>query len=130
MATNKVQNGNTVDWTNATGDPVTSGSVVTLGDYGVGIATVDIANAAVGSVDTQGVYRLPKHEDTAFAQGAAVYYNTDTDLCVTAPGEDVVFAGFAWRAAAGSGGPEVVDVKLAPFGVDPAIADAAFDESE
>lgn len=128
MATNKTQNGNVIDWTNGMSADVGVGSVVVVGDYGVGIATVNIADGAVGAVDTQGVYRLPKHENTAFTQGAAVYFNTSTNLCVVEAGENVVFAGFAWRAAAGSGGPVVVDVKLAPFGDDPAIAAAAFGE--
>lgn len=74
MANNRVfENGRYVAWTNNTGTAVVSGQAVIFDGVGrIGVAQVDIANGATGTVDTEGVYDLPK--DTAadvFTKGLA-----------------------------------------------------------
>ncbi|HYE40089.1 MAG TPA: DUF2190 family protein, partial [Ramlibacter sp.] len=48
-ATNYSHEGRVIDWVNGTGADVTSGSVVKMGNV-LGVALVDIANGATGSV--------------------------------------------------------------------------------
>ncbi|MFA5057998.1 MAG: DUF2190 family protein [Opitutaceae bacterium] len=71
---NYVREGGSFPWTNATGSTVTSGSLINLTDR-VGVAGADIANGAVGTVHTKGVFKLAK-DTTVFAAGADVDWDT------------------------------------------------------
>jgi predicted RecA/RadA family phage recombinase len=77
MATNKVQDNGVKEWTNA-GSAVSSGGVVVAGNM-IGIALVDIANGASGSVDfTPGrVFSgVPKVTAAVFVVGEKLIWDT------------------------------------------------------
>lgn len=59
MATNYVQTGSVLDYSNDTGADIASGDVVVMGSL-VGVAITDIADGELGAVSVEGVWRLPK----------------------------------------------------------------------
>ena len=79
MATNYIQDGEVLQWTNGTGSAVSSGDVVVLGATGdatLGVALVDIANGASGSVKVCGVFSVPKVSAAVFAQGETLIWDS------------------------------------------------------
>lgn len=94
MATNYVQEGNTIDWTNG-GSAVSSGDVVVIGSNGdalVGIALVDIAGSATGSVAIEGVFEIAKVDAAVIAIGEDVLWDSsasavDDNAAVAAAGD-------------------------------------------
>ena len=58
---------------------LTSNQVVSLGSL-VGVVIGDAASGAQGALATEGVFDVPKAGTFAIAQGAPVYFDTDTDL--------------------------------------------------
>lgn len=68
MANNYLKPGNIIDWTNGTGTAVVSGQVVVIGKL-LGVALVDIANGASGSVQIEGVFSVPKVSAAVIAAG-------------------------------------------------------------
>lgn len=117
MATSYKQEGYVIPWTNGTGSAVSSGDVVAVGVYGLGIATVDIANGGVGSVALKGVFELPKGGSLTAAQGAALYWSGSA---ITATTTDD-FIGYAFTAL--TNGPTTCQVLLAPISEDPELRD-------
>lgn len=77
MANNHIQPGKVLDYTNATGAPIASGSVVAVGTT-LGVALADIAAGATGAVAIDGVFAVPKVAGTAITQGAAVIFQAVT----------------------------------------------------
>ncbi len=75
MATNRVQPGKVLTWTNGTGAAVVSGKVVVIGTV-VAVALGDIAAGAAGDVAVKEVYSVPKATGV-IAQGARVYWDAD-----------------------------------------------------
>lgn len=78
MATNFVQPGDVLTYTNATGAAIDAGAVVTLGALGdatLAVALVDIANGASGSVQIRGVFTVPKVSAAVFAQGESLIWD-------------------------------------------------------
>jgi len=67
MAKNYVQPGEVIDWTNG-GSAVVSGQVVAIGKI-LGVALVDIAGGATGSVQITGVFTVPKVSAAVIAAG-------------------------------------------------------------
>lgn len=74
MAKNYVQPGEVIDWTNATGAAVSAGSVVAVGAI-LGIALVDIAAGASGSVQITGVFNVPKVSGAVIAAGESLTWD-------------------------------------------------------
>lgn len=76
MAKNLVQDGGIIAWTNVSGGNVVSGQVVRIG-HTIGIALVDIATNAVGSVDcTPGrVFTVPKVSAAVFVAGEKLLWD-------------------------------------------------------
>lgn len=117
MATNYVQDGCTIDYTNA-GTAITSGDVVAIGAAGdavLGIALVDIANGATGSVGIDGVYNVPKADGAVIGAGEFVLWdssagNFDDNQAVAAAG-DVSDGAWAIEAKGVTTG-ETIKVKL------------------
>ena len=72
MATNYSSQGCVIDYT--AGSAITSGDVVIVGQQ-IGIALVDIANGATGSVALDGVFSVPKVSAAVIAQGESVIYD-------------------------------------------------------
>lgn len=74
MPNNFVNDGNVVDYTNA-GSALSSGDPVVIGQQ-IGVALVDIANGATGSVAMKGVFNLPKVDAAVIAQGESVIWDS------------------------------------------------------
>ncbi|PSJ23583.1 recombinase RecA [Halomonas sp. ND22Bw] len=111
MAKNCHQMGDVLDWTNDTGSTVSSGQVVVIGAL-IGVALVDIANGATGSVAIDYVWELPKGSN-AIGAGERVDYDISAsviDQIGTPASGDLVGCGVAIAAAAG--GDATVLVKI------------------
>ena len=132
MATNKIQDGQTVSYTTGAAETVSSGDVVWVGAI-PGVALVDIAVSSTGTVEVGGVWSLSKHYNatpangTVFAVGDPVFWDsTNERACATA-----VFPliGHCWEAATGDA--TTVSVKLDGHKtVIPVIAGEAIDAGE
>ncbi len=96
MAQNRIQDGEVLPYKNTTSDLIPSGSLVVL-EAVVGVATVDIAADEEGSVNTTGVWELPKKAGDEVAQGTAVYF-AGGEVTVTDGGTPSI--GYCFRAAA------------------------------
>ena len=108
MAKNYVQEGDVIDYANASGSTITSGTPVLIGAR-LGVALADIANGATGSVQVEGVFTVTKLGTDTVAAGALLYWdNTNKRLTTTASGNTL--AGFA-VAVAGSG-VTTVNIKI------------------
>lgn len=117
MATNYVQEGRVVDWTNG-GAAVLSGVVVIVGSNGdavIGIAMDDIAAGDVGPVGVEGVWEIPKADAAVIAAGEYVLWdasagNLDDNAAVAAAG-DVADGAWAVESKGATVG-ETIKVKL------------------
>ncbi|CAI0983786.1 Uncharacterized conserved protein [Serratia liquefaciens] len=94
MATNFVQNGNTIALT-ATAN-IASGAAVIVGDL-VAVAITDIASGRTGDGFVSGVFQLPKLAADVIPAGKKVFIK---DGVVQLASADAVAAGYAWEAAA------------------------------
>lgn len=108
MATNLVQENGIKLWTNGTGATVSSGGIAVAGNM-IGVALVDIANGATGSVDfTPGrVFSgIPKVTAAVFAVGEKLIWDTSAgkfdDSAATPATGDVTGAVVAWIAGTSS----------------------------
>lgn len=108
MASNFIQPGHVMDWTNSTDADVKSGDVVVLGER-IGIAAVDIAVGDQGAVKVTGVWVLPK-SNAAYTQGQEPFWNPATGKVVAATAEGAVSAGYVWDNA--EAGDTVVHIKI------------------
>ncbi len=106
MATNYQQSGAVFDWANATGSAVSSGDVVKIGNI-LGVALVDIADGATGSVQTEGVFVVPKVSAAVIAQGESLVWDASAgafdDSAATPATGDVSGAPAVAFEAAGNG---------------------------
>ncbi|NBC32843.1 MAG: DUF2190 family protein [Alphaproteobacteria bacterium] len=102
MATNFVQEGHSLTWTNGTGSAVSAGDVVVVGAQ-IGIAAVDIADSAAGTVYMSGVYTVPKVSGAVIAQGEMVAWDASAsafdDSAMTPATGDITGACTAWEGA-------------------------------
>lgn len=114
MAANYIQAGSTIEWTNGTGSAVSSGGVVAVGDQGViGVAAVDIADGATGTVHIEGVFEVPCASASVVAVGDILDWDASGGefvASVTAASGDIENAVMATSASAN--GVTLVDVKL------------------
>lgn len=107
MATNFVQDGTSIEFTNSTGSDIKSGDAVVVGSL-VGIAVTDIPADETGTLLTEGVYQLPKVSADVIGQGEYVYLDSDGNITITST--DNSLAGKAWIDAVAS--TEEVHVKI------------------
>ncbi|MCK9622235.1 MAG: DUF2190 family protein [Methylobacter sp.] len=118
MATNHVQCGNVITWTNATGGDIASGGVVVIGSNGdalIGIALDAIANGESGQVQIDdGVFTVPKVSAAVIAQGEYVIWDASAaafdDNAATPATGDVSDAVIAMEAAGNA--VTTINVKL------------------
>ena len=108
MATNHIQEGNIMTWTNATGTAVAAGDPVLVGAR-VGIALGDIANTATGELAMGEVWQVAKAAPLVIAQGGLVYWDA-ADANVNTTATDNTLAGYAFVAAASA--DTTVKIKL------------------
>lgn len=113
MATNYIQPGDVLEITNSTGSAVASGEPIAIGFNRAGIALVDIANAAAGSVQVSGVFELAKNTSDAAVVGAPAYWKGSADEAVNAPEVGALFLGFFTESALAAA--TTGRVKLASF---------------
>ena len=112
MATNYVNAGEVITYTNA-GSAISSGDVVVIGQQ-IGIALVDIANGASGSVAMKGRYTVPKVSAAVIAQGESVIYDVsesafDDNAAAPATGD---VSGCCVAAEAAGNGATTIDIFL------------------
>ena len=106
MATNFIQPGEVIDWTNGTGSAVASGAVVAIGQM-LGVALVGIANGATGSVQIKGVFEVPKVSGAVIAAGESLVWDVSAgafdDNAATPATGDISGAPAVAVEAAGNG---------------------------
>jgi predicted RecA/RadA family phage recombinase len=107
---NRVQRGITLNYTNNSGSEIKSGDVVVLKSR-VAVAVTDISQGKTGSIDTEGVFRLPKSSG-AIEFSDDVYYDTVAKKITKTPGANTKYAGMAAENA--SSDAESIEVKLLP----------------
>lgn len=103
MANNFQQPGDVITWTNGTGSAVVSGQVVRVGNI-LGVALVDIASTASGSVALSGVFTVPKVSAAVIAQGESLTWDAsaaafDDNLAAPATGDVTGPPAVAFEAA-------------------------------
>ena len=112
MANNAVQPGKVLDYVNTTGAAVRSGDVVVAGAL-LGVALVDIADGATGSVSIDGVYVVPKVAGAAVGQGVAVVFKANSKaFTVGAPAAGDVSGAAAVAFDAAASAATVMHVKF------------------
>jgi predicted RecA/RadA family phage recombinase len=105
---NYIQPGELLDYPNASGATIASGTGVLIG-VRLGVAAGDIAIGATGQLRVKGVVSLPKLSTDTPAQGAALYWdNTNKRLTTTTTSNTL--AGYAANAAAS--GDTTVNIAL------------------
>lgn len=108
--------GSVIPFTNGTGDDIAVGSIVVLANT-IGVALVDIAKAAVGTVQIGGVARdIAKVTGTAWAQGEILVWDKSAAKFngsgATPASGDVTGGAIAWLSAAS--GDTTGVIKLTP----------------
>lgn len=120
MANNYVTDGDVIDYT--AGSNITSGSVVKIGQI-LGVALVDIANGATGSVAIEGVYTVPKVSGAVIAKGESLTWDVSAgafdDNAATPATGDVTGAAAVAHEAAGNG---VTSLKVKFTGIPGTVA--------
>lgn len=78
---NFVQCGDTLNFTNSTGDTLLGGSVQIFGSI-PGVLVADIPDGETGALQTEGVFSLPKATGggTGISAGDRVYWNADDEI--------------------------------------------------
>lgn len=118
---NYVTDGEVIQWTNGTGSAVVSGQVVKVGGGTLGVAAVDIANGATGSVAIEGVFSgVPKVSAAVFAQGEKLGFDISQgsgvgafdDSALSLATGDVLGGAIAW--VAGQNSETTCTIKLTP----------------
>lgn len=121
MAKNFVQDGDVIQWTNGTGAAVVSGQLVKVGPSLLGVALVDIASTASGSVAITGVFSgITKVSAAVFVQGEKLLWDVSADSgkgafddsAASGTTGDVMGGAIAW--AAGGNGETTCTVMLTP----------------
>lgn len=114
MANFHRQPGKVLDYVNTTGVAIASGNVVVAGAL-LGVALVNIAPNAQGSVALEGVFSVPKVTGAAIGQGVAVVFKADAQAFTAAGGalvEGDVSGGAAAAFNAAAVGDAFVDIKF------------------
>lgn len=104
MAKTYLQIGDALNYVNAGGATIVSGTMVRVGAM-LGVAVADIAVGATGVLALTGVWELPKVGATVVAAGDMLDYTAATgllDVAIVAVAGDLTLAATAW-AAAGAG---------------------------
>ncbi|WP_444890036.1 capsid cement protein [Microbulbifer sp. DLAB2-AA] len=92
MATNFVQDGRMLDYTNSTSSVITSGQVLAVGAV-LGVAMDDIAVGESGVIAIDGVFTVPKVSGAVIAQGESLTWDVSAaafdDSAATAATGDI-----------------------------------------
>ncbi|WP_444922803.1 capsid cement protein [Microbulbifer sp. DLAB2-AF] len=103
MATNFVQDGRMLNYTNSTSAVITSGQVLAVGAV-LGVAMDDIAVGASGVIAIEGVFTVPKVSGAEISQGETLTWDIsavafDDSAATAATGDITGPAAFAAEAA-------------------------------
>jgi len=98
MARNYVKPGDVTDYTNNTAAVILSGDPVAIGNQQIGIALVDIAIGATGSVAKEGIFLLAKNIGEAVTQGQKLWWDPTAKEVINAPALNAYFIGYADKA--------------------------------
>lgn len=114
MASNHVQPGKVLDYTNTTGATILSGKVVAVGQI-LGVALKDIPNNTTGSVAVDGVFSVPKVSGAVIAAGESLTWDAsaaafDGNAAAPAAGDITGAAAVAFQAA--GNGTTTLNVKF------------------
>ncbi|WP_226649614.1 DUF2190 family protein [Microbulbifer variabilis] len=106
MATNFVQDGRMLDYTNSTSAVITSGQVIAVGAV-LGVAMDDIAVGESGVIAIDGVFTVPKVSGAVIGQGESLTWDVSAaafdDSAATAATGDITGATTFAAEAAGDG---------------------------
>lgn len=111
MAKNYIKPGEVIDYVNGTGVAILSGAPVVIGNQQMGIALVDIAIAATGSVAKEGVFSLAKNTSDAVTQGQMLWWDATAKEVINAPALNTFFIGYADQAELAATATVLVDLK-------------------
>lgn len=116
MATNFIQDGDVIQWTNGTAAAVVSGQLITIGNL-LAVALVDIPIGATGSAAIDGVFsNIPKVPAAVFAQGEKLIWDVSAgqfdDSSAAPAAGDVTGGAIAW--VAGANDETTCTIKLTP----------------
>jgi predicted RecA/RadA family phage recombinase len=98
MAKNYVKPCDVIYYTNSTAAAISSGDPVVIGNQQMGIALVDIAISATGSVAKEGVFSLAKNTAQAVVQGQKLWWDATAKKVINAPAINAYFIGYADQA--------------------------------
>ncbi len=98
MARNYVKPGDVTDYTNNTAAIISSSDPVAIGNQQMGIALVDIAIGATGSVAKEGIFLLAKNTGDAVTQGQKLWWDATAKEVINAPALNAYFIGYADKA--------------------------------
>ncbi|WHI52976.1 DUF2190 family protein [Microbulbifer sp. MLAF003] len=106
MATNFVQDGRMLDYTNSTSAVITSGQVLAVGAV-LGVAMDDIAVGASGVIAIEGVFTVPKVSAAEISQGETLTWDVsvaafNNSAATAATGDITGPTAFAAEAAGNS----------------------------
>jgi len=101
MTSKFIQPGEVIQYT--AGSNIAAGTVVPIGNI-LGVALVDIANGATGSVQIEGVFTAPKVSGAVIAQGESLVWDVsagkfDDNAATPATGDISGPPAVAWEAA-------------------------------
>jgi len=108
MAKTYVQPGDVMEYTNASGAIISSGTVLKIGSR-IGVVLVDIPDGKSGSVAVTGVWTIAKLGTDVVGQGDLLYWD-DTNKRLTTTSTDNTLAGYAFKAA--GSGVTTVEIKI------------------
>lgn len=107
---NIINDGDVIQYANATGSKINSGDLVPIGKF-CGVAITDIENGATGSVSVKGQFVLNKKTKTdVIAVGDQLVYDSGVKVISAATTLPIVRVGYAVKASAAT--EETVDVLL------------------
>jgi len=112
-ASNYVSTGDTFKWTNGTGNDVSAGDVVDVGDI-YGVAVGDIANAADGTVRLKGIFDLTLQTNETIAIGDKLYWDSSNEV-VTETATADTFIGTAMEAQTTTTSTTLLKVRMNSF---------------
>ncbi len=98
MSKNYIKPGDVIDYTNSTAAAILSGDPVVIGNQQMGIALVDIAISATGSVAKEGIFSLAKNTAQAVVQGQKLWWDATAKKVINAPAINAYFIGYADKA--------------------------------
>ena len=112
---NKIADGGTVPYANASGSTIASGAVVAFGNT-IGIAVADIPTGTTGTLQVQGRFTVPKVSGAVFVAGEKLIWDASAgafdDSAATPASGDIT--GGVVAVSAGTNGQTTADVLLTP----------------